>query len=232
MDVADRDVQLPGGRVLRALEAGAAGAPAVIYFHSTPQSRLVHRPWLDALAAAGIGVLSWDRPGYGGSTPQPGRQVADVAADAVAVADAAGLGQFAVWGVGGGGPHVNAEQVADVFGAGLPARDREVLSSPQVAAFLLACLREGLTAGPEGWIEDDLAFVAPWGVDLAGTRVPVTLWHGQQDWPTPASHARWLADTIPDAELRLVAEEGALSVIFRHASEVIGWLSAHLPNRR
>ncbi len=225
-------------------------------------------------------------------------QVADVAADAVAVADAAGLGQFAVWGVGGGGPHalacaamlpdrvlaaavvepvapvdaagldwsagmaagnveeftlalagrgklasalaqatgqlaaVNAEQVADVFGAGLPARDREVLSSPQVAAFLLACLREGLTAGPEGWIEDDLAFVAPWGVDLAGTRVPVTLWHGQQDWPTPASHARWLADTIPDAELRLVAEEGALSVIFRHASEVIGWLSAHLPNRR
>jgi pimeloyl-ACP methyl ester carboxylesterase len=65
-------------------------------------------------------------------------------------------------------------------------------------------------------------------VDLTSTRVPVALWHGQQDWPTPGSHARWLTDTIPGAELRLVADEGALSVVFGHVGEVIGWFGAHL----
>ena len=225
----------------------------------------MHQPWLDALLAAGIGLLSWDRPGYGGSTALPGRRVADVVADAVAVAEAAGLARFAVWGVGGGGPHALAcaamladrvlaaavvepvapfdaagldwfagmaaadpEQAVELFGAGLPAKDRAVLSEPQIPAFLLACIREGLTAGPEGWVEDDLALMAPWGVDVASARVPVALWHGQQNWPTPLSHARWLADAIPGAELRLLAGEGALSVIFGHVSDVIDWLGVHL----
>jgi pimeloyl-ACP methyl ester carboxylesterase len=286
--IGERDLRLADGRVLRVLEAGtAAGKPAVIYFHSTPQSRLMHQPWLDALLAAGIGLLSRDRPGYGGSTALPGRRVADVVADAVAVADAAGLARFAVWGVGGGGPHALAcaamladrvlaaavvepiapfdaagldwfagmaagnveeftaalagrerlhaalaraagllaaadpERAVELFGAGLPAKDRAVLSEPQIPAFLLACIWEGLTAGPEGWVEDDLALMAPWGVDVASARVPVALWHGQQNWPTPLSHARWLADAIPGAELRLLADEGALSVIFGHVSEVI-----------
>jgi hypothetical protein len=45
----------------------------------------------------------------------------------------------------------------------LAAADRAVLSSLQVAAFLLAGIREGLTARPEGWVEDDLAQKAPGG---------------------------------------------------------------------
>jgi hypothetical protein len=51
----ERDVRLADGRVLRVLEAGtAAGKPAVVHFHSTPQSRLVHQPWLDQLTAPGM----------------------------------------------------------------------------------------------------------------------------------------------------------------------------------
>lgn len=112
--------------------------------------------------------------------------------------------------------------------AGMPAKDRAVLSEPGIPAFLLACIQEGLAAGPEGWVEDDLAFMAPWGVDLAGLLVPVTVWHGHRNWPTPLSHARWLADTIPGAQVRLFADEGALSVIFGHAGDVINWLGGHL----
>jgi pimeloyl-ACP methyl ester carboxylesterase len=74
---------------------------------------------------------------------------------------------------------------------------------------LLASTREGLAAGPEGWVEDDLALVAPWGVELAGVRVPVALWHGEQGALVPTAHTRWLADAIPGAELRLFADEGA-----------------------
>jgi pimeloyl-ACP methyl ester carboxylesterase len=49
-----------------------------------------------------------DRPGYGGSTRQPGRTVASVAADASALADALGWERFAVTGGSGGGPHALA----------------------------------------------------------------------------------------------------------------------------
>jgi pimeloyl-ACP methyl ester carboxylesterase len=81
-------------------------------------------------------------------------------------------------------------------------------------------------------VEDDLAFLAPWGVDLASVSAPVSLWHGLQNWPTPLSHSRWLAEAIPGAELRTFADEGALSVIFGHVSEVIDWLGAHLRGDR
>jgi pimeloyl-ACP methyl ester carboxylesterase len=290
----EHEVRLADGRVLRVLDAGAAGNPAVAFFHGAPGSRLVPEPWLGALMAAGIRLLSWDRPGYGGSAPRPGRSVADVVADAAAVTDEAGVGRFAVWGVGGGGPHalacaavlpgrvlaaavvepvapidapgldwfagmaagnteeftlalagreglqaaliqaarqlkaVDPARIGEVLGAGLAAKDRAVLSSPQVAASLLASTREGLAAGPEGWVVDDLALVAPWGVELAGVRVPAALWHGEQGGLVPTTHARWLADAIPGAELRLFADEGAFSVIFGHVSEVIGWLGTHL----
>jgi pimeloyl-ACP methyl ester carboxylesterase len=56
----------------------------------------------------GIRLISFDRPGYGQSDRLPGRRVADVAEDVSAIADACGIGQFAVVGRSGGGPHALA----------------------------------------------------------------------------------------------------------------------------
>jgi pimeloyl-ACP methyl ester carboxylesterase len=53
-------------------------------------------------------LISYDRPGYGGSTPQPGRTTADCADDARAICQALGIGRLAMWGLSGGGPHVLA----------------------------------------------------------------------------------------------------------------------------
>src|SRR5205085_9089949 len=52
--------------------------------------------------------VSYDRPGYGGSTTVTGRDVASAAGDVAAVADALGLDRFAVMGASGGGPHALA----------------------------------------------------------------------------------------------------------------------------
>jgi hypothetical protein len=109
----------------------------------------------------------------------------------------------------------------------LPAPDHAILKS-DAAAYLFANLREGLSPGAEGGIEDELALVAPWGVDLAGVRVPVSLWSGEQDTDTPAGHARWLATAIPGAELRLFPEEGHLSLVYRREREVLDWLAQQL----
>jgi pimeloyl-ACP methyl ester carboxylesterase len=76
------------------------GSP-VFWLHGTPGSRLHH--WAgDGYQRHGLLVVTYDRPGYGLSTRQPGRRVADAAADVRAVADALELGTFGVAGVSGG----------------------------------------------------------------------------------------------------------------------------------
>jgi len=69
-------------------------------------------------------------------------------------------------------------------------------------------------------------------VELADVRAPVALWHDEQGGLVPTAHVRWLADAIPGAELRLFAGEGALPLIFGHASEIIGWLGTQLHSGR
>jgi pimeloyl-ACP methyl ester carboxylesterase len=59
-------------------------------------------------ADKGIRLISYDRPGYGGSTASPGRTIADCADDVLAIIDALGIERIAVWGISGGGPHALA----------------------------------------------------------------------------------------------------------------------------
>lgn len=56
----------------------------------------------------GVRLIAFDRPGYGCSDRKRGRRVADVAADVAAIADCFGIGEFAVAGRSGGGPHALA----------------------------------------------------------------------------------------------------------------------------
>jgi pimeloyl-ACP methyl ester carboxylesterase len=74
----------------------------------TPNSRNLYPPHAMAAAGRGLRLISYERPGYGGSTPQPGRSVADCAADVRAICSELGIDRLAMWGVSGGGPHVLA----------------------------------------------------------------------------------------------------------------------------
>ncbi len=81
-----------------------------------------------------------------------------------------------------------------------------------------------LSAGPDGVIDDDLAYVAPWGFDPAQITAPVLLIHGEQDGMVPSSHSKWLAGHCPTAELRLYPEDGHVSVL-SHAESALEWLA-------
>ncbi|MBA2531414.1 MAG: alpha/beta hydrolase [Nocardioidaceae bacterium] len=101
----ETDITTPDGRRLQVYEAGEPGGEPVLVHHGTPGCGLLAEPWVTDAANRGIRLVSFARPGYGRSHRHPGRRVVDVAADAVAVADAFGFERFRTWGVSGGGPH-------------------------------------------------------------------------------------------------------------------------------
>jgi pimeloyl-ACP methyl ester carboxylesterase len=103
-----RTVRSPDGRTLAVEEAGDPDGRPVLVYEGTPNSRHLYPPVGTDAAARGLRLISYDRPGYGGSTPQPGRTVADCAADARAICADLGIDRLAMWGISGGGPHVLA----------------------------------------------------------------------------------------------------------------------------
>jgi pimeloyl-ACP methyl ester carboxylesterase len=102
------EVSLPGGRMMRYCAYGPADGLPVVSLTGTPGTRWERPDVVSAFERAGLRVVAPDRPGYGGSGRQPGRAVADIAADVEAIADAEGWGRFAVTGFSGGGPHALA----------------------------------------------------------------------------------------------------------------------------
>lgn len=107
MVVTELDVELPDGRRLHAYDTGADDDArlTVVWHHGTPAVGAPPRPLFPLSEQLGIRWVSYDRPGYGGSTPNPGRDVGTAARDVAAVADALGVDRFAVMGHSGGGPH-------------------------------------------------------------------------------------------------------------------------------
>ena len=103
-----RTAQTPDGRTLAIEEAGDQHGRPVLVHGGTPNSRHLYAKNAADAAFRGLRLISYDRPGYGGSTPHPGRSVADCAADARAICGELGIDRLAMWGVSGGGPHVLA----------------------------------------------------------------------------------------------------------------------------
>jgi pimeloyl-ACP methyl ester carboxylesterase len=104
----DTTMTLADGRVLAYTDLGVAGGPLALYFHGAPSSRLDLVPFDRELSDRGVRVVSPDRPGYGGSSPQPGRELHDWPSDVAALADHLGRERFAVMGLSSGGPYVVA----------------------------------------------------------------------------------------------------------------------------
>ena len=97
-------VRVPDGRSIAIEEYGTPGGPVVLYFHGWPASRLE----AGLIPDLPVRLLSLDRPGYGRSTPQPGRRLLGWAADVDYVTRRLGIDRFYVVGLSGGGPFAAA----------------------------------------------------------------------------------------------------------------------------
>ncbi len=101
-------VKLESGRVIDCVEDGDPHGFPLFVLHGTPGSRLLFKPQVIHASENGIRLVSYSRPGYGHSTRNEGRRIADCAPDVRELADFLGLDRFAVMGFSGGGPHALA----------------------------------------------------------------------------------------------------------------------------
>jgi pimeloyl-ACP methyl ester carboxylesterase len=118
------------------------------------------------------------------------------------------------------------DELVAVMATLLGDEDRAVLTGA-FAEFVLRSDAHALEPGVDGWLDDDLAFLQPWGFDLRAINRPTLLLHGDDDRFVPVSHGRWLAARIPGVEARIGAGDGHLTLIERRLREVNDWLLAH-----
>lgn len=118
------------------------------------------------------------------------------------------------------------EELAQVLASLLGPADRAVLTG-EFAEYMHECDVHGLTAGADGWIDDDFAFLEPWGFDVGEITRPVLLLHGEDDRFVPVSHGHWLAARIPGVDARIDRSDGHLTLLERRMREVNAWLLAH-----
>jgi len=104
----DHGIETPDGRVLQVLERGDPTGRPVLVHSGTPNSRLLFDRDVARAERQRIRLISYDRPGYGGSTVRTGRSVGDCAEDVRTIAKALGIERLGVWGISGGGPHAIA----------------------------------------------------------------------------------------------------------------------------
>jgi pimeloyl-ACP methyl ester carboxylesterase len=102
--LAELDVAIPDGRIVRTASLGPENGFPVVWHHGNPGSRVppLAEPVLES---AGIRLITYDRPGAGHSTARPGRRVADVRDDVSAIADAWEIARFGTAGISAGGAH-------------------------------------------------------------------------------------------------------------------------------
>jgi pimeloyl-ACP methyl ester carboxylesterase len=116
-------------RTLSVREGGDPSGFPVLILNGTPASSMLYEPHLRDAEERGLRLVSYDRPGYAGSSRHEGRSIADCAADVAAVCDALRIERFAVWGVSGGGPHALATAAL------LPERVTAVAALASVAPY-------------------------------------------------------------------------------------------------
>jgi pimeloyl-ACP methyl ester carboxylesterase len=103
----DGQIALRDGRTVGYTDSGTPGQTALVWCHGGPGSRLEPAGFAQT-GGTDVRVIGIDRPGYGKSTPRPGRSIADWVPDALAVLDHLGIERCVALGVSTGGAYALA----------------------------------------------------------------------------------------------------------------------------
>jgi pimeloyl-ACP methyl ester carboxylesterase len=120
---------------------------------------------------------------------------------------------------------VTVEGIISSLDTLLPAVDRAVLTD-EFGEDMAASFHEALRNGIDGWLDDDLAFLKPWGFALDEIAVPTMVWQGSDDLMVPFAHGKWFSSHVPGVSAHLEVREGHLSIgvgaVDRMFDELVG----------
>jgi pimeloyl-ACP methyl ester carboxylesterase len=111
------------------------------------------------------------------------------------------------------------EQIREMFNV-----DAQDPSADEVISTLQAKMKYSFLHGTQGWKDDHLAFLKPWGFSLGETSMPVQLWTGTEDVNVPQSHSHYLYGVIPNSELRVVDGKNHGTIIEPAVKDGFRWL--------
>ncbi|MBM7786185.1 alpha/beta fold hydrolase [Tenggerimyces flavus] len=181
----ESSLALADGRTLHYYDLGGSGFP-VFWHHGTTNIGTPPAPLYSLAARLGLRWVSIDRPGYGGSTRQVGRTIADTAADVLAVADALGFERFAVMGQSGGGMYTLG------CAAALPSRVAAAVSLSGPAPFsaegldwyagMIPSTRISMSAGAAGLEAREELEASSFEYDMELTEADIATLSGEWSW--------------------------------------------------
>jgi pimeloyl-ACP methyl ester carboxylesterase len=122
---------------------------------------------------------------------------------------------------------VTPEQLLKAWKTLLSDVDAQALTG-EFAEVVVESLRSGLEPGDQGWWDDEVASLSPWGFEFESIRVPVKIWHGRQDRFVPFQHGEWLAEHVPGAQAALSETDGHLTLLIDKVGDLHDWLLSHL----
>jgi pimeloyl-ACP methyl ester carboxylesterase len=109
-------------------------------------------------------------------------------------------------------------------GYDLSPSDLEMVARTEIREMLDESLKVGCGHSIDGFVDDDLSMVAPWGFDPGAITVPVAVWYGVSDTLVPANHGEWLGRTVPGATVVLL--DGGHFASYDRLGELLAWLTA------
>ncbi len=116
---------------------------------------------------------------------------------------------------------VGAADVAENLGGLVSDTDKAVLNG-DFAEYLAASLRAAVSAGIDGWRDDDLAFTRGWGFSVAALGgAAIAIWQGDEDRMVPRAHGDWLAANISMARARLLPGDGHLTLVVQRFGQIL-----------
>jgi pimeloyl-ACP methyl ester carboxylesterase len=116
--------------------------------------------------------------------------------------------------------NVTGPELADAFGGLVPQVDKDALDGG-FADSMAGTFRRALQRGFDGWIDDDLAFIEPWGFELSAIAVPVAIWQGDLDLMVPFAHGAWLRQHIPHATWRSAPGHGHITLVTKYRNAIV-----------
>jgi len=112
-------------------------------------------------------------------------------------------------------------------GFDLSESDRAQMARPETMQITRESTFERSRNGVGGWVDDDLAFLQPWGFDIATISVPVLVWYGAADVLVPRAHGEWLASNVPGCLVRVDDAAGHLGMDrVAEITQNVRWLSS------